>query len=229
MKLDSLLDLVFPPACVNCEARIHTREPLCAACASSITLHQTFFCGTCRARLPEAKRVCHPAAPYLLGAAADYASDPIRSLIHALKFEYAQNAGLFLGNLLARYAASLGFDWRERVVVPIPLGERRARERGFNQSGLIAERLAATLGCRLETKNLLRSRNTAPQSELKEMEERRGNVEGCFALRNAEALKGVRVVLVDDVTTSGATLHEAARTLRAAGARGIVALTIAKT
>lgn len=229
MKLDSLLDLVFPPTCANCEARLYSQEPLCSACSSAITPHRTLFCGTCRARLPEAKKICHLGTPYLLGAATDYASDPIRSLIRALKFEYARSAGLFLGNLLARYATSLGFDWHGRIVIPVPLGKHRERARGFNQSMLIAETLARTTGCQVESANLFRSRDTAPQSELREPEERRINVEDCFTLRNPGSIKGARPVLVDDVTTSGATLYEAARVLKAAGARDIIAFTVAKS
>lgn len=229
MKLASLLNLVFPPACVNCEERTHTAEPLCERCSASIRLHQTFFCGICRARLPENRKICHQGTPYLLGSAAEYASGEIRSLIHALKFQYVRSAGEFLGGLLATYAQSVSFDWKEYVIVPIPLGARRLRERGFNQSEIIAEALARPLGLQLETENLIRPKNTTPQSELKEPEERRENVRDCFALRSPETLKGKHTLLVDDVTTSGATLLEAARVLKAAGAKKIVALTVAKT
>jgi len=129
---------------------------------------------------------------------------------------------------MADYLNSAGFDFRRFTAVPVPLSRTRERTRGFNQSELLAEATAELLRIRKESGNLVRSKHTKPQTGLESRNDRERNVKECFTLRDPERMKGANVLLVDDVTTSGATLREAARTLRSAGVKHVVAIVLAK-
>lgn len=225
--LERFLHLVFPIKCLGCGREVAEERLLCENCLSSIRLHQTLFCGQCQARLGEGKRVCHQSFPYLLGAATNY-EGVVKDLIHALKFKGITKLQEPLGEVLASYVRSIPLEWKSFVVVPIPLGKQRERERGFNQSLLIARVLADRLGLELLDGGLIRIRDTSPQSEAKNRAQRLINIRGSFTMPLVATIARKSVILVDDVTTSGATLQEAARTLRAAGVRKIVALVLAR-
>jgi ComF family protein len=228
MLLAALFDLIFPPRCVACLKIIERGRALCSACRASISLHQNFFCGSCRGRLPclpdgaIPRSHCHPGFPYTLGAAADYRG-AVKALVHALKFQGVRDAAAELGNLIADELGAFSTD--ALAIVPIPLSRRRRYERGYNQAELIARALSERLALPILSA-LVRTRETDPQSQVKGLHERRENVAGCFIL-GAPSLTGT-VFLVDDVATSGATLEEAALVLKAAGVRRVIALVAAK-
>ena len=121
-------------------------------------------------------------------------------------------------------AASIEPSWRVALVAPVPMVARRERRRGFNQAALIAREVAAASGLRFGPDHLRRVRDAAPQASLG-ADERRTNLDGVF---EASGVDGQRVLLVDDVTTTGSTLTEAARALRAAGASAVFALALAR-
>jgi ComF family protein len=147
----------------------------------------------------------------------------VRDAIHAFKFRGKR--------ALARpLAALIGEQWPAAArdvaaLVPVPLGRPRERERGFNQAALLAERLARSLGVDVRPRWLARMRDTRPQSDLGAAE-RRANVRGAFAARADVA--GRHVVVVDDVLTTGATVAECARALRAAGAARVGVVAVAR-
>jgi len=230
MNLNFLGDVFFPPVCVGCGNSI-ARGVVCAVCLRSIDRFDTLFCGTCAARLPEQKKICHKDAPYILGAVGRY-DDVLRALIHALKFEGITGAADPLAEILAEYVARLGIDLRGFTVTPIPLSKQRHRARGFNQSALIARTFARAFALPFEEHLLARVHHRKPQSETEDIFERRENVKGCFALAPENASGGranfKSIVLIDDVTTSGTTLTEAARVLKSGGAKKIIALVVAK-
>ncbi len=118
--------------------------------------------------------------------------------------------------------------WREFVVLPIPLGRNRLLERGFNQSELVARIFSSHFNIPIETENLIRVKNTKAQSQVRGLDERIKNVAGAFEVKNMEALEGKDIILIDDVTTSGATLREAARVLKNCGVKKIVAMVAAR-
>ncbi|MEK7138480.1 MAG: ComF family protein [Patescibacteria group bacterium] len=216
---------LFPIQCVGC-GKEDQKELLCDECFSKIHLNQTLFCGQCRARLPEAKKICHKDFPYLLGMAADYDDKRMRDLITGLKFKFWREAEKPLGKILTTYTKGLGMNWKDRIFIPIPLSKQRERERGFNQSEMLARTLARVLSGRFDNEGLVRIKNTKPQSEM-DFEKRHENIQGVFAVKNPEIFRNQKVVLVDDVVTSGATFHEAASVLKEAGAKNIVALAVA--
>jgi len=110
----------------------------------------------------------------------------------------------------------------------MPLSPHRARARGFNQSALIAQSLARALGALFNGHLLARIAHRKPQSDTEDIFERRKNIKGCFALFAGADVQNKKIVLVDDVTTSGTTFTEAARVLKSAGAKKILALAVAK-
>ena len=136
-----------------------------------------------------------------------------------------------LGKLFARWLSDVvvegGAAFQADVVVPVPLHRQRERERGYNQAALIAKPLAKRL--RLPYKSVLLTRiRPRPDKHLLSYEERWESVRGAFATRPGSQVDNLRGLLVDDVMTSGATLDSCAKTLREAGARSVIGLTVAR-
>lgn len=163
-----------------------------------------------------------------MGAAGEYDDPILRGLIRSLKFHFVRAAAGPLGAILAAYAARLKIADSYDIIVPVPLSHRRRRERGFNQSELIAHSLSARIGIPLNTSALRRARHAPPQSGLRGDAERRANIAGSFEVISPGAIRGRNIILLDDVVTSGATALEATQTLRACGARNILVLAAAK-
>ncbi len=151
-----------------------------------------------------------------------------RRAIHALKFRQWRSLAPLLGELLAETLRLRPIQ--AEVVVPVPLSPRRERSRGFNQSALLAQELLrrdAMNGARLEPLALRRTRDTRPQFTLG-ASERAANVRDAFVCDVPASVEGRRVVLVDDVCTTGATLEECARALRDGGAALVMAAVVAR-
>jgi ComF family protein len=226
------LDLVFPAVCPVCRASLGAgrRDPLCGPCWLALPRLGPPCCdrcGTALGALDPPDRVCARCAIDPPGwdwarAGAAY-EGPVRDAIHAFKFEGKPALARPLAALLVEQwpGITAGAD----ALVPVPLARGRQRERGFNQAGLLAERLGAALGVPVRSRWLGRVRATAPQSDLGAAE-RRANVRGAFAASTAAA--GRHLIVVDDVLTTGATAAECARALRAAGARRVGVLTVAR-
>jgi len=191
----------------------------CAGCdGSSVDAGERFgFCGACAPLIEPASAALRP--PARVAAAADYGG-PLADAIARMKYAGRTDLVPALGGLLAQAAA--GYAGAVDQVIPLPLCERRLRERGFNQSALLARYVARALGLPLEVGGLRRVRDTAVQAGLTK-DARIANVRGAFVAR---AL-GQRVLLIDDVRTTGATLASAATALRAAGCPVVVTLALA--
>ncbi len=226
MLTDIFREILFPRRCVACGSRDLTGT-VCDVCQECIVPNQTLFCGACRARLPDGKKRCHHDFPYILGAATNYENPVIRKLIHALKFRRLRDAATPLADVLTDYVKRLPIDFRSFYVLAVPLSDRRRRERGFNQSDSIAREFAKRYHIARAENILVRTRHTKPQSEIEGVAERRKNMNGAFVV-SPGATAPPRIILLDDVTTSGATFLAAATALKAAGVRQIMALAVAK-
>lgn len=154
----------------------------------------------------------------------DADQDPLRHALHRYKYGRDVSLAPLLGGLLHDMAPTPG---DVDLVVPVPLHLARLRWRGFNQAQLLAAPLARAAGLRIDPHVLARVRPTTPQVGLPERE-RRSNVRGAFAVRDAGRVAGRRLLLVDDVYTTGATVNECARVLRRAGARSVDVLVLAR-
>lgn len=226
-----ILDILFPPICLVCETRLPIQEKgkyICAACLAAITINTTLTCPSCGARMAEQKKICHKDVPYRLAAATRYDDERVRRLIWELKYRGKTVAAKPIAAIVATHLASLPLNLSSYVVIPVPLYPSRERERGFNQSKLIAEIIAVTFGLPLIISALERNRHTKPQAETKDINARRENLAGAFTLRDAALVAGKNILLVDDVFTSGTTIGEAVQTLKSAGAQHIIAVVVAK-
>jgi competence protein ComFC len=225
------LDMLFPPICLLCSAALAGEEKtraLCENCFSRIPISSALTCPVCRARLAANTKTCHKDASYRLAAAASYDHEPVKSLIWQLKYERRTAAARPLADCLVRHLSSLPVNLTGYELISMPLHPSRERERGFNQAELIAREISRSRGFPLVRGAFARIRNTPSQAESRGREERAQNVAGCFAARKPERIAENRILLIDDVFTSGATINEAVRALRAAGAYRVVAAVVAK-
>jgi ComF family protein len=234
------LDLVFPAICPVCDRGLGDgrRDPLCGGCWSAVVRLAPPWCRRCGLPFstfgdtatggfadPGLCQPCATAPPRFQWArAAALYEGALRDALHAFKFRGKRALARPLAALAAdALGAHLPTDLDALVAVPLAPG--RERERGFNQSALLAERLAAELGVPARPGWLRRTRATAPQTELSAAD-RAANVRGAFAA-SGEA-RGRAVAIVDDVLTTGATASECARALLAAGAHRVGVVTVAR-
>ena len=233
--VQSLLDLLFPPRCVVCGVR---GALLCGACRGTIRTPRSQLCTHCGqslALLPprQTTTICPACAaghgPHSLTAlyVASVYNGAARQAIHALKYTGRRRLAEPLGDLLATEVRRV--DVRPDLIVPVPLHAGRLRERGYNQAELLARRCAARLGVPCRTELLLRVRATPPQVGLSPAE-RRANVRNAFALAAdaTRSLAGRRVLLIDDVATTGSTLDAAAAGLLPAAPSAVMGLAVSR-
>jgi ComF family protein len=149
----------------------------------------------------------------------------LRQAIHRFKYGGFKALSAPLAELLARNLESRPLPGE--VLVPVPLHPLRLRDRGYNQSGLLAREMGRLTGLAVEEQTLFRHRNSRAQARTPEAEERRGNVSDAFGCRG-HTLRGKRVILIDDVCTTGATLNSCAVALKTAGAASVWGLALAR-
>ncbi|MFT3719361.1 phosphoribosyltransferase family protein [Pseudorhodoferax sp.] len=204
------------PLCAACVARFARPQPRCDTCALPLAGGAT-RCGACLHRPPPLD-ACH--------CAVDYAY-PWTQCIGEFKFRQMPGWAEALAGLLRAAPGVADALARADLVLPMPLSAGRLRQRGYNQALELARRLAPN---KTDARLLLRVRETAPQMAL-DAAARRRNVRGAFALDPPRAgqVRGRRIVLVDDVMTSGASLHAAAGVLRSGGAAEVCAVVLART
>lgn len=242
---EGLFTVLFPSDCRFCGAPLVkiSRLPVCSDCLDKITPRAGVACGTCGERLTgryitnehTGEPVCGQCLamqPEFMKAAAYGSYDGgLRELIHLLKYDHVRPAAGVLGRMLAEAIADLGPSMGEQtpIVVPVPLYRGKQHGRGFNQSELIA-RAALKLKpagreWELNPEALERHRDTESQTGLSPRQ-RRANMRGAFRVK--AGVKGLDIVVVDDVFTTGATVSECARTLRRAGAARVWVATVAR-
>lgn len=236
MLLKALLDILFPPLCHCCRSFIPGRAEihLCPGCVAKIRVIGSPLCPVCG--MPHARKdgidhlcgACMTATrPFERARSALGFDGPVQELIH--RFKYGKKAHLSrpLGLLASRFLEPLKTDAAADLVVPVPLHDRRLRARGFNQAHLIGVVVAKQWGIPLSADNLRRIRWTEPQTCLAATDRER-NVRGAFGVVRPERFEGKRLLLVDDVFTTGSTVTECARALKAARAREVSVLTVAR-
>lgn len=224
--LNRLLDGLLPRTCYLCGAS--TGEGLlCSSCTTELPILPVGACPVCA--LPVGQGLvcgaCQRHPPAFDRTIAGYRYEfPIGEMVQGLKYGHRlQVAGFFATALAAKFASRGDLP---DVLLPMPLHPARLRVRGFNQAAEIARPLARLLGCRLRLATLLRDVDTPPQVGLP-WAARAANVRGAF--RCVEDLQGLRVAVVDDVLTTGATLHEVARCLKGRGAVQVENWVVART
>ncbi len=210
-----------------------SRIPVCPACLSlPKPLEAEFFCKACRTPFVDdypldENDLCTVCRESLVNFDTAYSfgsyEGPLRKLIHLFKYAKVESLAGPLGRFLIQ---ALPLDQNFDLVMAMPMHWRKQWERGFNQAELLAHPVARRYGLKLSN-NLRRKRYTKAQAGLSELE-RRENLKGSFSVRRREKIEGKRILLVDDVFTTGATLRAAAATLKAAGAARVSALALAR-
>jgi ComF family protein len=219
------IDLLFPPRCGGCQT---AGSLWCAACRAATQPIEPPWCEKCGEPFV-ADRLCANCRNYPLVIdkirSAALFDGVLRQAIHRFKYERLSGLAEPLGDLLADYwcAEQLTADW----LIPVPLHPSRERDRGYNQSELLARQLARRVNVPVSSKGLRRTRATAVQMTLNAAE-RRQNVAGAFECVEVQ-VRGARVMIVDDVGTTGATLDACAQAVLKAGAVSVMGLTLART
>ena len=233
-KLDGLgaiASLLYPPVCTICGANVRAGEYLCDQCETKTVRIVAPFCATCSEPFEGAisetftcANCAHRTIHFTTAVAAYRSRGIVRQIIHDFKYRRQ----IYLRHLVARWLHAAMDDARIRnlqfdLIVPVPLHPARQRERGFNQATLLAESLSAEISIR-SMPVLERIRYTTTQTAL-DRAERTENLHNAFRLRKNADVRGLRVLLIDDVLTTGSTLSECARVLKRAGALSVHAAT----
>ncbi len=233
-ELAGLVELLLPASCLLCgrpSASVSLGElcrpcqmaipPLCSPYCPRCSLPYTaedgsdHLCESCSRRVPDFSWV----------AAAGLYDGPLRQGVQRFKYGGQLNLDLPLARMLAQRCESLVRDFRPDGLVPVPMDRRRLRDRTYNQADLLARRLAKIWRIPVASGLLVRCRATVAQRGLKETDRRR-NLKDAFVVRTP--VSGRRLLLIDDVLTTGATARECARTLRAGGAAEVAVAVLAR-
>ena len=222
------LDFLFPRFCVGCGKEGNF---ICQSCQAELPLIEAPVCQKCGKPLKNSARqlICSNCADW--GSGIDGIRSPfrfegtIRKAVHEFKYRNLRAVAGLLAQLMGDYLTenSVPFD----VIVPVPLHPKRLRERGYNQSLLLANELGKLTALPVNDNCLVRKIYNVPQAKTGSVEERRQNVIGIFSCVNEDLLEK-KVLLVDDVTTSGATLNACASVLKTGGAMSVWGLTLAR-
>jgi len=235
----TLLDLLYPPLCRSCRRKIpeHDGRNFCSDCWAQIEfIHEPtcLLCGTpLEDYLPEGRKCpqCLPGEIFFDQAAAVARYNGVmREAIHWFKYRYKVALKDSLGRLMLQGLEDHYSAERFDAVVPVPLHWCRKRQREFNQALLLAQPLAAAREVPLLDELLVRKRRTSPQSQISSANPdlRHKNIAGAFAVRNSAKFHDKSILLVDDLYTSGSTVNECARIMKAAGAKRVRVLTLAR-
>ena len=219
------LDLVFPRWCIGCG---RAGDFICHTCYQSLPKIMPPICPKCGK--PQPSGILCPSCvgwqAEIDGIRSPFQFDGVvRQAIHQLKYRNLRALAMPLSKLLQDYLATnpvLG-----QVLVPVPLHQKRLRERGYNQSSLLAHNLGRLINLPVVDDCLIRSRPAPPQTKASTVDERRSNVAKAFSCRDYR-LRDKQVLLIDDVCTSGATLDACAVALKAAGATSVWGLVLAR-
>lgn len=219
------LDLLFPRWCVGCGGE---GSFLCESCLRSLPRIEPPVCSKC-GRPYTGGHLCPDCLDW--ASAIDGIRSPfrfegaIREAVHQLKYRNLRAIVPDLAELLYIYLQRNSLP--VEVLVPVPLHRKRLRERGYNQSLLLAESLGKLIGMPVWVDCLYRQKNNPPQARTATLRERQNNIKDAFTCRNSR-VRGARILLIDDVATSGATLDACTAALKASGAESVWALVLAR-
>ena len=234
--LNDVSDVIFPPQCLGCGEILHPyrRQLFCPDCKEKIKFITGNLCPVCGTIFPDSPAPSHLCGnclenkTYFSCARAVVSYETI--ILHSIhQFKYGNN--ISVGALLASFMADFSFpdvDFTDySLIVPVPLHIKRLRQRGFNQSLILAHALAKKWQIPVNFSLLKRHKFTLTQTGLNKTE-RKQNIEGAFEVSSKKNIAGKNVILIDDVYTTGATINECAKTLTISGAQKVTVLTLAR-
>lgn len=227
MKLqEALVDILYPARCPLCEKilpgfpgerkELACREcvkkvpfivsPRCMKCGKQLESMEWEFCGDCERRQHVYDR----------GVAVASYSDALRASMHRYKYGARREYTPFYAGLIREHCGEIIRQWGIDVIIPVPMYHKKELARGYNQAALLADALGESLNIPVDSKILIRSRNTRPMKELSDTE-RLKNIQSAFKIRQS-MIKYKRILLVDDIYTTGSTMDACAKCLKQSGA-----------
>lgn len=227
----SFWDLIFPIECIFCR---DGGKWVCNSCFNKLRFKTSQTCPRCGKKNINNKICPHCSSLFYfnkLTIVGDYNDEKIKKVIKLLKYKFIKDLSKNLSDYVALFLSEKNekdikkIYHQNTILIPIPIHKKRERWRGFNQSELIGRRLAKKLDIPIEDNKLKRIKHKKPQTVLKR-EERIKNIKNCFSWEGG-SLENKKILLLDDVITTGATLNEAARILKEKGAKRIEALAVA--
>lgn len=230
--LENVLDILFPIQCLGCRKK---DTWFCNDCLRKIPFTNEHVCGFCEKVTTPFGQTClackkHSPLDALLPATS-YQQTHVSKAVHLFKYRFIEKLDQFLGILLVNQIRETELPLPD-LIIPVPLHKHRLRWRGFNQSALLAKYVSENLLTEnilaMEKDVLLRQRWTSPQMEIKDHKERQKNISGAFMVTNKEKIQDKTILLIDDITTTGSTLFECAKVLKAAGAKYVWAAVVAR-
>lgn len=232
--LQGIRSLFFPTACLGCNLPLaDSGAPLCWACSPQLPISRPPWCRRCGRSLyglgagVTACLSCRTSRPFFDQAASPLLYEGLaKELIALFKYDGELRLAPFLTQLLLSAVQRRFGENPADLVVPVPLYPTRLRERTFNQAEVLARGLAKAMGLRCETHLMKRRKFTLPQTQLIR-KERAANVKGAFLLNPLVPIENLRILLVDDVFTTGATTNACAKALKQAGASQVNIVAIA--
>jgi ComF family protein len=230
-----MLDIVYPPSCIACLAAVQQSAALCTACWSAMPFIERPFCerlGTPFTHdlgpgLISPEAIANPPVYGRARAVARFEDGPARQLVHRLKYGDRAELAAPMGRWMTRAGAELLFG--ADLLIPVPLHRRRLFQRRFNQAAVLAQTISGLSGVPTDPLVLRRVRPTPPQVGLSRAQ-RADNVQGAFRVspEDRPKVQDRKIVLVDDVMTSGATANAASRVLLRAGAASVDVVVFAR-
>ena len=240
--LKQLAHIIYPPRCVICGDFLWRApfdagdlpDSICRECTSGFSPINAPFCTICGIPFGSDRIENHPCEdclrtkPSFQAAYAPYRYEgPVLEAVKRLKYGQKTFVANSVGPLLAEFVKTRFTPLGPFLIMPVPLHPKRLRERGFNQSLLLAKHVASGINGELDFLSLTRTKYTTPQTTLSK-KERLKNVQNAFLLKNPDAVSKKNVLLVDDVVTTGNTLNECAKVLILGGAEAVFCVTLAK-
>ena len=226
-----VLDILFPKFCINCGKE---GSYLCQDCASLIDITERQYCPFCNPpKIVSDGRTCSSCRKTKklngLYSATSYNNQIIKKLVYQFKYSYIKEISNPLSKLIISHFDNLNKtrDILDHVLIPIPLHKKRLKKRGFNQSEEIAKELSKSLGIPVYNNVLIKIKQTRDQTKLKR-EEREKNVKGAFVCENRKLIHNKKILLVDDIFTTGATMEQGAIALKSAGAKEVWGVVVAR-
>ncbi len=224
--------ILFPPKCPCCGTLLSFDEyedGFCRPCKNKIVYIHEPSCKICGKRLKDAsEELCYDCAGnrhvFLQSKAVYVYSGGIKNAMYRLKYGNNRDAAHIFARDMARMHGRYLRRWGVDMVVPVPMNEKKRRERGYDQASLIAKALAAETGLPFSDRTLIRTRRTRPQKELNDTE-RRKNLKNAFKIGQS-SVKSRKVLLVDDIYTTGSTMDACAEVLLKAGAEAVYGMTV---
>ena len=222
-NLKKIFDSFLPRLCVACNKKLEISDDIiCVNCLSTFELvSNDLLFKEFQRKFADDEYVDDFSSAFIFRE-----NSRLQKVIHSLKYDANFNSGKFLGKKIADILNNKLISWNADLMIPIPLHKLRKADRGYNQSGEIVKGLASTTNIKFENNILKRKRFTPSQTKLT-MDERKNNVEGAFTIENTKIIQSKKIILVDDVITTGATMSECAKLLINNGADKVFGVSVA--